>query len=70
MYAVVYFCIVTILSPSHIPPQATYSERHWEPHQSRAMAEAVGAVAEFESKNDLTKLVSDICTEACTLGSF
>lgn len=46
-----------------IAPQTTYNEKHWEPHQNQAMAEAVGEVAEFESTHDLSKLVSHTCSE-------
>ena len=49
-----------------IAPQTTYNEKHWEPHQNQAMAEAVGEVAEFESKHDLNKLVSHTCSEMHT----
>ena len=50
-------------------PQTAYNEKHWEPQQNRAMAEAVGELAEFESKYDLSKLVSEICAELCTFES-
>ena len=47
-------------------PQTTFNEKHWEPHQNQAMAEAVGELAEFESRHDLSKLVSHTCSEIHT----
>ena len=66
MHVSVYSLQYNVMRSLLIAPQTTYNEKHWEPHQNQAMAEAVGELAEFESKHDLNKLVSHTCSEIHT----